>query len=592
MLYDSPHGNIGQAFRPPQMGSKGAVVANHPLAAQAGIVILRRGGNAVDAAMAVAFSLGVAEPAGSSIGGDGFVMTYIKQDDTVQVANGTGAAPAMATPERYPDGIPVYGPLGISVPGILDALLATHERYGSLPLATCIEPALELCVDGVPVSHSQAESTTQHTLLREAPTSAPVFAPNGKWLKPGQLRRNPNLAKSYSQIAAEGRDAFYNGDIAREIGRWSEAAGGLLRYEDLAQHRMKWQEPISVDYRGHRVYEAPPNSSGHVLLQELNLAAHFDIADHGYLTPETLHLMTECKKLAFADREAYMADPDYVDVPIEGMLDKEYAASRAELINLEHALPDDFCDEGDPWDFMDRQPDRRRKYRRDGMLHHPERKSSRRPAMAMAGAAGSDTTHYCIVDRWGNAVGALQSIQTGYGSCLIAGDTGILMNNRMTYWHIDPDHIDHLRPGQRVRHTMNPVMVFSAPVGGRSQDRAQLELVCGTPGADTQVQTNFQIVTGIIDHGLNVAEAIEGPRWTHYQAATSSTYPHHDNSRLEIEDRVPPTLVDSLRAKGHTVNAIAPFAGAGSAGAIQLHHDSGTMSAASDPRRDGDATVW
>ena len=321
------------------------------------------------------------------------------------------------------------------------------------------------------------------------------------------------------------------------------------------------------------------------------MAEHFDLAELGYLTPETVHLMAECKKLAFADREAYMADPDFVDVPIEGMLDKEYAAFRSELIDLERATPEDFCEEGDPWEFMDRQPDRSRKYRRDGALHHPGRASTRQPAYAMAGAAGSDTTHYCIVDRWGNAVGALQSIQTGYGSCLIAGDTGVMMNNRMTYWHIDPDHIDHLRPGQRVRHTMNPVMVFSAPVGNAQSD-AQLELVCGTPGADTQVQTNFQLVTSILDHGLNVAEAIESPRWTHYQAATSSTYPHHDASRLDIEDRVSPNLIESLRATGHTVNAIAPFAGAGSAGAIQLHQDSGTMSAASDPRRDGDATVW
>ena len=591
MLYDSPHGQIGQAFRPPQMGSKGAVVANHPLAAQAGMIILRRGGNAVDAAVAVAFALGVAEPSGSSIGGDGFVMTYIKRDDAVQVANGTGAAPALASPAQYPDGIPVYGPLGISVPGILDALLATHSRYGTLPLATCIEPAIELCIDGVPVSNGQAESTMQHMLLREAPTSAAVFAPDGQWLKPGQLRRNPDLAKTYELIASEGRDAFYVGDIAREIGSWSEEMGGFLRYGDLANHRMKWQDPISVSYRGHQVYEAPPNSSGHVLLQELNMAEHFDLAELGYLTPETVHLMAECKKLAFADREAYMADPDFVDVPIEGMLDKEYAASRAELIDLERAMPEDFCEEGDPWEFMDREPDRRLKYRRDGVLHDPERPSIRQPALAMAGAAGSDTTHYCIVDRWGNAVGALQSIQTGYGSCLIAGNTGILMNNRMTYWHINPAHIDHLRPGQRVRHTMNPVMVFSKPVGSQQSD-AQLEFVCGTPGADTQVQTNLQLVTGILDHGLNVAEAIEGPRWTHYQAATSSTYPHKDISRLDIEKRVEPSLIESLRSTGHIVNVIAPFAGAGSAGAIEVHHDSGTMSAASDPRRDGDATVW
>ena len=209
------------------MGSKGAVVANHTLAAQAGIRILHRGGNAVDAAIAVAFALGVAEPSGSSIGGDGFVMTLMASEKSIEVANGTGAAPAMAEPHRYPNGIPMTGVLGTSVPGILDALLATHERHGTLPLSVCIEPALELCEEGVPVSHQQAESTMQYPLLRDAPTSGAVFAPNGNWLKPGEMRRNLNLAKTYRAIADQGREAFYEGDIAREIGRFSEECGGL-----------------------------------------------------------------------------------------------------------------------------------------------------------------------------------------------------------------------------------------------------------------------------------------------------------------------------------------------------------------------------
>ena len=478
MRYQSPHGMTGQSFRPARMGSKGAVVANHTLAAQAGIRTLHRGGNAVDAAISVAFALGVAEPSGSSIGGDGFVMTYIRSKNSIQVANGTGAAPAMATPDRYSNGIPLTGILGTSVPGILDALLATHERFGTLALSVCIEPVLELCEDGVPVSHQQAASSMQCALLRDAPTSAEVFAPNGEWLKPGELRRNQNLAKTYRTIAEQGRDAFYEGDIAREIARFSEECGGLLKYEDLKNHKVKWQDPVSTTYRGRTVYEAPPNSSGHVLLQELNLFENFDAEGLGYLTAEAVHAMTECKKLAFADREAFMADPDFVDVPIEGMLNKEYAAERAKLIDFEHSLSDDEAREGDPWAFMDRAPDASKKYRRDGMIHKPNGSAVAHDAFAAAGAAGSDTTHFCVVDRWGNAVGELQSIQMGHGSGLIAGNTGVLLNNRMTYWHLDPDHIDFLRPGQRVRHTMNPVMVLDGPVeaGGK------LELVCGHAG--------------------------------------------------------------------------------------------------------------
>jgi gamma-glutamyltranspeptidase/glutathione hydrolase len=575
MVNATPHGAAGQAFRPVRMGSKGAVVANHPLAAQAGLQTLLRGGNAVDAAVTVGFALGPAEPQGSSIGGDGFVMTYMKGRGRVDVLNGTGAAPLAATADRYRDGIPLTGILGTSVPGIVDALLAAHAKYGKLPLATCLEPAIALCEDGVPVTHFQAMSAAKYPVLMTAPTSAPVFAPDGRPLRPGEIRRNPDLAGAYRLIGKEGRDAFYEGEIAREIVRYSEETGGLLSMEDFKRHKVRWQEPISTTYRGRTVYEAPPNSSGHILLQELSLFERFDPAEFGYLSPESIHLMIEAKRLAFADREAYMADPDFVDVPIEGLLSKEYAADRARLIDPERAMKS--AKPGDAWAFQGRAPDESKMYYRPGS-------GLRAPAVT----AGNETTHFCIVDQWGNAVGELQSIQTMFGSCVIAGRTGILMNNRMTYWHIDENHINHLRPGQRVRHTMNPVMALSAPADAGGQ----LELVCGTPGGDTQVQTNLQIVTSVFDYGLNVAEAIDGPRWTHFQDRTDSTYPHAEKNELTIESRVPGGTVEALRARGHNARAVGPFEGNGSEGAIQVHKDSGALMAASDPRRDGDAAVW
>ena len=566
----SPHGLIGVAYRPPKIGSKGAIVANHTMAAQAGMRILHQGGNAVDAAIAVAFALGPAEPQGSSIGGDGFVMVHMAANRKVEVVNGTGAAPLAATAARYSDGIPITGILGTSVPGIVDALLAAHGKYGTLSLAQCLEPAIELCEDGVPVSDFQSRIAEQNPVLRSSSTSGPVFAPNGHWLKPGELRRNPDLARTYRLIAEQGRDAFYVGDLARAIARYSEENGGLLTYEDLERHRGEWQEAVTINYRGRTVYEAPPNSSGHVLLQELGMFEQFDPQKYGYMTAGSVHLMVEAKKLAFADREAYLADPNYVDVPIEGLLNSDYLAERARLIDPERAAEN--LVEGDPWAFMDRSPDAAKKHRKGGRLH----------------GAGSDTTHFCVVDRWGNSVGELQSIQTMFGSCVIAGSTGILLNNRMTYWHLDPDHIDYLNPGQRVRHTMNPVMVFSAPVeqGGR------LELVCGTPGADTQVQTNMQLVTGIFDYGLNVAEAIDGPRWTHNQPGMGSTYPHPDTNSLQIEDRAGEAVIEGLARRGHPVESTGMWGGAGSAGAIQVNLENGTLFAASDPRREGDALVW
>ncbi len=557
------------------MGNKGAVVANHPLAAMAGMTALQRGGNAVDAAVAVGFALGVAEPQGSGIGGDGFVMVYMKDRRRLEVANGTGAAPLAATPEFFRDGIPHDGVLGASVPGIVDALLAAHERYGTLDLMTCVKPAIELCEDGVPVTRNQAANALEKPILHTFPTSAAVYAPQGRPMNAGEVRRNPDLARTYRVLAEQGRDALYGGEIAREIVRFSEEYGGLFTMEDFERHSVRWQPPVSVVYRGRSVYEAPPNSSGHVLLQQLAMFEHFDPSEYSCLAPETVHVMVEAKKLAFADREVYLADPEFVDVPIEGLLSSEYNADRAMLINPKRCT--DGVVEGDPWAYMDRPPDESKRYHR--------------PGMAPVGAAmpsESDTTHFCVIDRWGNAVGELQSVQTGFGSGVIAGNTGILLNNRMTYWNLKAGHANLLRPGQRVRHTMNPVMVFSAPV----EDGGELELVCGTPGADTQVQTNFQVVTSVFDHGLNVAEAIDAPRWTHYQGSMTSTWPPDDRHYLTIEDRVDARLVEGLRTRGHQVDVVGPWSGAGSEGAIQVHPESGALMAASDPRRDGQALVW
>jgi gamma-glutamyltranspeptidase/glutathione hydrolase len=252
------------------------------------------------------------------------------------------------------------------------------------------------------------------------------------------------------------------------------------------------------------------------------------------------------------------------------MLNAEYLSERAALIDIERAASD--VAEGDPWAFMDRSPDSAKKHRRGGRLH----------------SAGTDTTNFCVVDRWGNSVGELQSIQTMFGSCVIAGSTGILMNNRMTYWHLDPDHIDYLNPGQRVRHTMNPVMVFSKPV----EEGGKLELVCGTPGADTQVQTNFQVVTSVFDYGLSVAEAIDGPRWTHNQAGMESASVRSTEDVLQIEDRAGSEVIEGLKKLGQPVESTGTWGGAGSEGAIQVDLQNGTLFAASDPRREGDAQVW
>ena len=568
-MQPSPHGIKSEAFAPTPMGRFGAVVANHPLAAMAGMGVLMDGGNAVDAALAIGFALGVAEPQGSGIGGDGIVMVHMREAGTLEVVNGTGAAPLAATPERYGDAIPLTGVLSVSVPGMVDALLETHGRHGTVALARCLEPAIALCEDGVPVSHYQARIAPDYELLHRFPASAAIFAPEGRPLRAGEVRRNPDLARTYRLIAEGGRDAFYEGEIARALVRFSDHHGGLLTLDDLRRHRGRWQDPIATTYRGRSVYESPPNTNGHVLLQQLNLIEAFDMAALGHNTADAIHVMVEAKRLAFADREAYLADPEFVDVPVAGLLSKDYAAERARLIDPERAAA--HVREGDAWAFQDAPPD--------------EAKRFRRPGGGIEG--GSDTTHFCVVDRWGNAVSELQSIQNLFGAQIVADGTGILLNNRMTYWHLEPGHIDRLHGGQRVRHTMNPVMVFGAPAdaGGR------LELMCGTPGADTQVQTNMQVVSAVCDHALNVGEAVGAPRWTHHQGRMNSTFPHAERNALEVEDRIGGVIAAELKRRGHAVEVLGAWGATGSAGAIQVDGASGALMAAADPRRDGQALV-
>ena len=565
----SPHGIKSEAFAPTHMGRQGAVVADHPLAALAGMGVLIDGGNAVDAALAIGFALGAAEPQGSGIGGDGIVMVHMGAAGTVEVVNGTGAAPQAATPERYRDGIPLTSILSVSVPGIVDALLEVHGRHGTLPLARCLEPAIALCEDGVPVSHYQARIAPDYELLHRFPPSAAIFAPAGRPPRAGEIRRNPDLARTYRLIAEGGRDAFYEGEIARALVRFSDDQGGLLTLEDLRRHRSRWQEAITTTYRGRTVYETPPNTSGHVLLQQLNLIEAFDMAAFGHNTADAIHVMAEAKRLAFADREAYLADPEFVDVPVAGLLSKDYAAARARLIDPGRAAAK--VREGDAWAFQATLPDAAKRFHR--------------PGGGMDG--GSETTYFCVVDRWGNAVGELQSLQNLFGAQIVAEGTGILLNNRMTYWHLDPGHIDRLHGGQRVRHTMNAVMVFAAlaDAGGR------LELICGTPGADTQVQTNMQVVSAVFDHDLSVGEAVHAPRWTHFQGRTDSTYPHAERNALEVEDRLGDDVAAELGRRGHAVEVLAAWGATGSAGAIQVDGESGALMAAADPRRDGQALV-
>jgi gamma-glutamyltranspeptidase/glutathione hydrolase len=545
------------------------VCAGHPLASQAGVFMLQKGGNAVDAAIATAAALNVVEPLMSGIGGDGFLMIYWNSDDRLSVLNATGAAPRAAVRERFlQQGIPMKGILSVLVPALADGWLSAHGKYGRLSLSEVFAPAIDLATNGFPTSHVLAKAIAADSHIWEFPTSKAIFSRNGRPLEAGEILYQRDLGRTFQAIVNGGADAFYRGEIAHALVSFSEEQGGLLTRADLAECRSRWEEPIFTSYRGYTVYEAPPNSSGHVLLQELNLVEHFDLRSLGCNTAESIHTMVEAKKLAFIDREAFLADPDFVDVPTEGLISKEYAKERVKLIRSDHAAAS--VQPGDPWQH---QTDRRKHLQSIKPLTAREK--------------NGDTTCFAVVDRWGNAVCQLQSLQSPFGSSLIAGNTGILLNNRMTYWHLDADHPDCLQPGKRVRHTMNPVMVFKQENGKR-----RLILVCGTPGADTQVQTNLQVITHVLDFGMTVAEAVEAPRWRHTQNPTESTVPHICNDELILEGRFPKQTRSGLASRGHALNITGDWEATGSEMMIQIDPESGALFGAADPRRDGYAIGW
>jgi gamma-glutamyltranspeptidase/glutathione hydrolase len=527
------------------------VAAAHPLASEAGVHVLRNGGNAVDAAIAVGAAIAVTAPHLSGVGGDGYIMIHDSHVASEPVVvNATGSAPLRATAQAYRDGIPHSGMRSVSVPGLVDGWLQAHERYGKLSLDECLAPAIDLAENGCPVTRNLEREILNQPLLLSFPSSRAIFAPRGEPLRFGEILVQTDLGATLRAIAREGRSSFYEGEIARAIVAASARHDGLFELDDLRDCRAEWQDAIQVTYRGHTVFESPPNSSGHLLLQMLNIVENFDVAALGANSADAIHLMVEAKRLAFADREAFVADHRFTDVPLHGLLDKGYAATRARSIDPERAAPTPRA--GDPWTFEGR-------------------------------SAASHTTCFAVVDGEGRAVCQIQSLQSFMGSALVVEGTGILLNNRMTYWHLEDGHVNRLQPGKRVRHTMNTVMVF------RDGD---LFMVHGTPGADTQTQTNLQVLTHVIDHGMNVTEAVEAPRWRHIGRGTESTIPHGEADTLNLEARFPAAVVSELERRGHPVATIGPWEAMGSEVMVRLDRRNGALHGACDPRADGYAVGY
>lgn len=533
--------------RPMLMGTSGMASGGHPLASQTAVRVLMDGGNVADAAVAASAVLAVARPHMTGIGGDLFCLIHLAREGRVVAVNASGPAPRAATIEYFRERgahhIPIRGPLSVATPGGLAGWELVLARFGTMPLSHLLRYAIEYAEQGVPVSPHLAQAIEEGAReFTRFPSWAATFMPDGRPPRPGEILKQPRLASSLRAIQEGGARAFYEGPIAEAIDGTMRQEGGLLSKSDLAACKAEELEPIQIDYRGYTVYEQPPVSQGHLLLQELAIAEGFDLASLEPETAETVHLMVECKKLAFADRLRYMGDPAHVQVPLSQLLSKEYARQRRKSIDLNRAIL--------------------------------------AAAPGVMAAAGRDTTHHCVMDAQGNAITMIQSLFKSFGSGVVAGDTGIVLNNRLTNFFLDPAHPNALEPGKRTMHTLNTYMLFK---DGRPF------MIGGTPGADDQVQVNFQVISHVVDHGLSLQEAIEAPRWS----STPGTLPIEltDPYELSLEEGFPARTVEELRERGHAVKVVGPRS-IGSTSGILLDPESGVLYGGSDPRRDGYACGW
>jgi len=485
------------------------------------------------------------------LGGEPFVIMYEAKTGRVYGLNGSGKAPMAATREYFTsrgyNNMPLTGPLAAAIPGEVSGWEAILDRFGTRPLSKLLEPAIGYAEEGHPISAYTARGfRMMNEKLNEFPDTAAIFTNNGAPLTQNDVLIQKNLGKTLRRGAQGGAEEFYRGDTAKEIIRSTRAYGGLYTEQEFASHETTWYEPpISTTYRGYKVYETTPPSQGFLLLEMLNIMEEFDIGGMGFYNADSIHAMVQAKKLAMADRNAYMGDPEYVDNPLEELISKGWAAQRATLINKEKA-------------------------------------TNHEPGPLVGAIPGDDNTSYfCVMDKEGNALSFIHSLSMGFGSGFVAGETGIALNNRIGRgFSLVDGHPNVIEPGKKTMHTLNAYMVFK-------EDK--LYVVGATPGGDRQIPWNAQVISNLIDHGLDPQEAVEAPRWANTPGTDPSTI--NDPFVLELEPGISPDEVAKLKAKGHTVDLKDPPAYGGSVKLIMVDPDTGVRMAASDSRTDGYAAV-
>jgi len=507
--------------------SRDAMVCTaHPLASRTGLRILEDGGNVFEAAIAVSAVLNVVEPYNSHLGGDAFCLIYSRPRDELYAINSSGPAPRAAKLGLFSGGIPARGTCATSVPGQLGAWRELYERYGTMSWGELLAPSIRYAEEGFPCNpRLWSAISAAASELGATKEWAAVFLPKGRPPAPGEIFRQPELARTLRLIAKEGPESFYDGELASTISQYIAQDGGLMTEEDLSGFSPQVCKPIQTDYRGFTVYEQPPVSQGHILLEELNILEGFDLEGLDPRGADAVHLMVEAKKLAFADRDAHAGDPNFVDFEVRRIISKDHASKIRELVDLGRAS-----------------------------LF----KSTR--------FVEGETTYFAIADGKGNAVSFIQSLFHSFGCGRVVPGTGILLNNRMCGFSLDPSSPNRLEGGKRTVHTLNTYMVFweDTPL-----------FIGGTPGGDVQVQTNLQILTSLIDWEFNIQEAVERPRWASGAGLD-----------LVLEDGFPPSTVQTLRHRGHHVEVVGRWRGSGAAQLV-MNPESGGLLGASDPRCDG-----
>jgi gamma-glutamyltranspeptidase / glutathione hydrolase len=536
----------GQATRSVVWAAHGMVAAAQPLAVQAGLDVLKEGGSAVDAAIAVNACLGLMEPTANGLGGDLFAILWDPKTKQVVGLNASGRAPLALTAEKVKAGakadtIPLYTQYSWTVPGCADGWFELHKKYGKLPMKRLLAPAIQYAEQGFPLSPVIAGDWGRSTrVFKDKPGFAEVFMPGGKAPKEGELFKNPALAKTLNLLATKGRDAYYKGPIADALVRYSQANGGFFAKEDFERHHSTWDAPISTTYRGVTVYELPPPGQGLAALQMLNLVEGYDLAKMGRNSPDFWHVLVEAKKLAFADRARYYADPEFAKVPVAQLLSKDYAKRRAASIDMAHAAQTDSPGE-------------------------------------VTALNQSETTFLCTADASGMMVALIQSNYTGFGSGYVVPELGFGIQDRGALFSLHDGHPNKLEPGKRPFHTIIPALV--------TRDGQPL-LAFGVMGGDMQPQGHVQILVNLLDLGMNLQEAGDAIRFHHSGSSEPTGTTMTNGGVLHLEDGLPDSLITELKHRGHVIQP----EGVGAYGGYQaIWRDpvTGMYAGATEKRKDG-----